>query len=434
MIAAALTLLQLQAAPPPPPPQDSLPQVTLAEALRRASRLDPGYVSALGQVGDAAWGRRSARLAFLVPSISFQSSATRYSTEFFNIGTGQLATQIVDAQLSGTYDVFRGGAKIFGLRQADAELDAAEADELAERFRSALDTESDYYAVLAERELTRVARERVRRADEQLAVARARVLAGAAVQTDSLQLLLELTRARVELLRQEAQLKVARLQLGRRVGTAGPVDAAPLDTLPAPAIPLTEVEVAQEALSRSPRSVAARADARAAGAAVASARGGYLPNVTLFGQISSFDDRFFPNATTRSAAGLRISVPIWNNAQREIQLSRAKTGRDAAEAERQDEELAVQRDAVEALLNYNTARAATELAQEGVAVAGENLRVQQERYRAGATTIIDLITAQVALAEAEAGVVQARHATRLALAGLEAILGRRLFEEPGREP
>ena len=62
-----------------------------------------------------------------------------------------------------------------------------------------------------------------------------------------------------------------------------------------------------------------------------------------------------------------------------------------------------------------------------VSVAGENLRVQTERYRSGATTIIDLITAQVGLAEAEAGLVQARFAIRLALAGVEAILGRRLF-------
>jgi len=33
----------------------------------------------------------------------------------------------------------------------------------------------------------------------------------------------------------------------------------------------------------------------------------------------------------------------------------------------------------------------------------------------------------VSLSEAEAGLVQARYATRLALSGLEAILGRRLF-------
>ena len=60
-------------------------------------------------------------------------------------------------------------------------------------------------------------------------------------------------------------------------------------------------------------------------------------------------------------------------------------------------------------------------------VAQENLDVQQNRYRAGATTILDLLSAQVSLSEAEAGLVQALYATRLSLAGLEAILGRRLF-------
>ncbi len=80
---------------------------------------------------------------------------------------------------------------------------------------------------------------------------------------------------------------------------------------------------------------------------------------------------------------------------------------------------------------YETARAQGELARQAVLVSRENLRVQGQRYRAGATTILDLITAQVSLAESEADLVQARYATRLALAGLEAILGRRLFDRVG---
>jgi outer membrane protein TolC len=53
--------------------------------------------------------------------------------------------------------------------------------------------------------------------------------------------------------------------------------------------------------------------------------------------------------------------------------------------------------------------------------------MQELRYRSGASTILDLLDAQVSLAEAEAGLVQARYQSRLALAQLEAILGRRLF-------
>ena len=143
----------------------------------------------------------------------------------------------MDATIDARLNLFSGLSKFNDLSQSQAEVQGARANELGARFESALLTESDYYDVMAQRELTRVATDRVRRAEEQLAIARARVVSGAAVQTDSLQLLLELTEAQVELLRQEARLKVARHQLGRRVGFPGPVDAVALDTLPAPALP-----------------------------------------------------------------------------------------------------------------------------------------------------------------------------------------------------
>jgi outer membrane protein len=422
-----LLLAALQTAVAGPAVVDSLPQVTLAQALRLGTRLEPGYVSALGQVRDASWRRRAAFAVFVLPSVTAQLSTTRFSSEFFNIGTGQPASQIVQAQLIANYDLFRGGAKFFELARARAEFEQAEAGEVEARFRNALLIESDYYDVLAEQELNRVAEERVRRATEQLAVARARVLSGAAVQTDSLQLLLELTRARLELLRQRSALTVARLQLGRRIGADGPVAAVALDTGPAPALTLTADQAVSAALDDGPTYRGARAGARAAAAGLRAGWGLYLPTVSLNAQFTAFDDRIFPNATTRRALGFVVSLPLWNNGQREIQLAQARTQREVALAVERDTERAVRRDVVEAYEAYNTARASAGLSAEALLLAQENLRVQQQRYQAGATTILDLVTAQVSMAEAEAGVVQARYATRLALAGLEAILGRRLF-------
>lgn len=423
MIVQLIAALQLFATVP----QDTVPRITLTEALERAARLDPNYVSASRQIADAEWGRRAAIAAFVIPAVSAQLNATWYSSEAFNIGTLQPASNIVDAGLEARLNLFAGLSKFNELTRASAELERTRASELEARFQTALLTESDYYDVIAQRELTRVATERVGRAEEQLAVARARVVSGAAVQTDSLQLLLEVTEARVALLRQEAQLKVAQFQLARRVGAPGPVDATQLDTLPAPALPISEQDAILEAVGESPQILAARQSQRAAEADVRSARGTYLPSVDLFGRIASFDDSFFPTATTRSAIGISISLPIWDGARREIALSRAVTVRDIARAVRTDLELAVRRDIVQAYEAYEAARAAADLASQAVVVARENLRVQQERYRAGATTIIDLLTAQVSLSEADAGLVQARYATRLALSGLEAILGRRLF-------
>jgi outer membrane protein TolC len=414
----------LQAAAP-----DSLPLVSLEEALQRGTGLDPSYVAALGGVRDAGWQRTAALTAFIVPAVTVQTSATWFSSETFNIGTGQRSSKIVQAQATASLDLFRGGQRIFDLQRRRAEFESAEASEVETRFRTALFIKADFYDVLAQQELLRVSEERVRRAQEQLAVARARVLTGAAVQTDSLQLVLELTRARVDLLRQQSAVRVARLQLGRRIGVPYPVGAVPLDPTPPPTAPLSEEDAIAEALGTGPTVRGARADQRAAEAGFKSAWGLYLPAVTLNGQLVGFDDHFFPNATTRSAFGVTISLPLWNNAQREITLSRARTARDVARAARADTELGIRRDVVEAYEAYTTARAAFDLASEAVTVARENLRVQDERYRAGATTIIDLVTAQVDQAAAEAGLVQARYTTRLALAGLEALLGRRFTME-----
>ena len=54
--------------------------------------------------------------------------------------------------------------------------------------------------------------------------------------------------------------------------------------------------------------------------------------------------------------------------------------------------------------------------------------MQRVRYAEGATTILDLLEAQVGLSEAEASLVQARYAAQLSLARIEALLGRRVFE------
>ena len=68
------------------------------------------------------------------------------------------------------------------------------------------------------------------------------------------------------------------------------------------------------------------------------------------------------------------------------------------------------------------------MANTAVIVANENYRIEDVRYREGATTILDMRAAQISVGEAEAALVQSRYSTRLALARIEALLGRRLIE------
>jgi len=430
LLVAVQTTVSLASVPAPQASalvRDTIPVVSLAEALESAAQVDPNYVSALRQVGDAAWVRRSAWSAFLLPSVNFQWSLSQFSPEQFNIGTNETTDRLTTFALSGSYDVFRGGAKFHELAGSNAGVDGAAAGELQARYQTALATESDYYDVIAQRQLLTVSEERVRRATEQLSVARARVLSGAAVQTDSLQLLLELTRAQVDELVQRSTLKISRLQLGRRIGRDGPVDAAQPDVIQFQDLPLSLSSAVEEATKTSPGLLLARAQQRLAETAFKTERASYLPSLSLFATYQAFDESLIPSATNRTVIGASLSLPIFDGGARELRVFRAGTARRVADAAAADAQRAAARNVTEAYETHTTARASSVLAERGVTVASENLRVQTERYTRGATTIIDLITAQVDLAEAESGLVQARFATRLALAGIEAILGRRLF-------
>ncbi len=417
-------LLALQVAAP-----DSLPQVTLAQALERAARLDPNYVSALGQVDNAVWARRSAFSVFIVPAVTLQADATQTNPAGFNFLTLTREPNQVTAQVTARYDLFTGGQKLAELSRSAAALEGAHAGELVARFATALLTESDYYAVLADRELARVAQDRLRRARQGLSVARARVQSGAAVQTDSLQFLLEQNRAQVGALQQEAALRESRLQLGRRVGGAGPVDAVPLDTVLMAELPLRLADAIAQAAEQGPQYRVARANERAARAAFRGRLGDYLPHASVTGNALGFDNRFFPTFYKRTSLTLTVSFPLWDGGRRELALSQARVSRDVAQAIRTDMDRAVLHDVTAAYDAYVTSRATYVLAVQGLAVARENYRVQDSRYRAGSTTILDILDAQLGLSEAEATLVQARYGTRLALAGLEAILGRRLFTD-----
>ncbi|HEV8196536.1 MAG TPA: TolC family protein [Gemmatimonadales bacterium] len=425
MIALLLAVLVAPSAAAP----DSLARVTLSEALSRAARLDPEYVRALGQVDNAAWARRAAMCAMVLPSISVGTDYTNFSVSQFNVGTGAQAQTSATARIDARFELFTGFRKVSDLTRTRADLESAQAGEQQQRFTTALLTEADYYAVLSGRELLEVERDRVSRAEEQLVVARARVVSGAAVQTDSLQILLELSRARIGLLQEEARLRVARLQLGRRVGIPGGVDAVALDSAPAPDLPLSLVDAMSQALEQGPEYRVARANQRSAEAFLRARRSVYLPQATISANTVTFGDKFYPHGLTRSSMTISVSLPLWDNAQRELTVSRARAARDVAQATREDLERAAESDVTAAYDAYETARATSDLAAQGLIVARESYRVQQARYRAGASTILDLLDAQAGLTEAQAEVVQARYAARLALAGLEAILGRRLFSD-----
>jgi outer membrane protein TolC len=406
---------------------NTIPVVGLQAARERALAIHPASIAARGDLDVAAWQRRSALTDLITPNISANTSFASFSDPFMNPGTGSVTGQATSATIQANYTIF-GRGKFAAVKRARASLDRAAAGETAAEYNITLATDAAYYSVLADQELRRVAQARLERAQEQLSVARSRAQAGYSIATDSLQLVIEVNKARLDMLRRDSALTVSRLRLGSTIGLSSAVDAAPIDSAISAELPFTVEQAIAELRTRGPSLIVARANEKSAEAALSFEREAYLPEISVGAQIGTYDTELFPSAFNRSQFNVQVSLPIWNGGLRELSVARARADKNVAKAQREASERQAAEQMAGAYNGYNTARSATELAQIGIVAATENYRVQRARYREGSTTILDLLEAQVQLSEAESQLVQSRYAARLALAQVEALLGRRVFD------
>ncbi|HEV8303774.1 MAG TPA: TolC family protein [Gemmatimonadales bacterium] len=405
-------------------------EVTLQEAITRALLVQPAMVQARGDQRNAGAALRASAGAFL-PTVSSSGSASRAGGTRFNAQTNQIVTAPASTTFSGglsaSLEVFDGFRRFADRSASAATDDAAEAGVVNQRFQVTLATKQAFYNALANEELVRVAQSQVRRAQQQLQISVEKLRAGSATRSDSLRSTVDYGTARIALLQAQANLATAQANLGRQIGVDQPVRAVPDSALPA--LPDTAA-LRASALERAPQVDQADAQARAAGAQVGVSRAAYFP--TFSASVSnSFSGSEAPWSSTSSyLSGWRVSLSgswtLFNGLSRERQLTTAIVARDVARARAADTRRQVSAQLTQQLAAMATTYEKITIGQANVAAATEDLRVQNERYRVGAATILDLLTSQTALTTAEKDLVQARFDYLIARAQVEALVGRAL--------
>ena len=99
---------------------------------------------------------------------------------------------------------------------------------------------------------------------------------------------------------------------------------------------------------------------------------------------------------------------------------------DVANATLRDAELGAQELLVQFVAALRTARERINVQNVTISAAEEDLRVQQQRYALGASTLLDVLTSQTALNQARLALIQARYDYRVARAQIETVIGRPL--------
>jgi outer membrane protein TolC len=431
-----LLILALMAAASPlaaQSPDSTRPTVTLEEAIALSLRTQPGVIQAQAAVNNASARVRSAKGAWL-PSLDLSATGNQnYSGVPSRVdpNTGLAvgsSSGSINTSLRSSITLFDGFQRSADSKSARASETAADASLVNARYQQRLTTTNQFLDARAAAELVSVRQASVNRAEEQLKVSINKLNAGSATRSDSLRSRVTLGTAQLQLIQAQASLATAEAGLARLIGVTGRVAAADDSSFShVMTTPLDTAALRTEAEAASPQVQAAQANAAAARAGITSARSGYWPTLSLSGNLglsgsSSRDYSFYDSR----GASLSLSWPIFNRFQREQSINSAENASLTAEAQAADAARQVSASLTSQLATLDAARTQIEITQVSVRAAEEDLRVQQERYRLGASTIVDILTSQEALDQAEVDAVNARFSYLRAKAQIEALIGRSL--------
>jgi outer membrane protein len=439
---AAVLVAGLIGAPQLAAQQDTAPQVrtvTLDQAVDLALQTQPAVIQAEGNL-DVAHANQRAALGNFLPSINANSSVSQNSSNRFNSATQQIVSAPPSTSYSGglsaSLTLFNGFARIAQRRSANATAASADASLTSQKFQVILQTKQAFFNALAAVDLVSAAQTQLERAQRQLQVSKDKLAAGSGIRSDTLSATVDVGNAELALLNAKAQQATAEANLARLIGVEGSVRATGQPALPDLST-LDTAALRQEAVSASPTVQAAEAQARAAGAAVAVTRAQYFPSLTASYRQSwagtQTSSGIIPNPVNWPGTlnntwslSLGLSWPLFNGFTREANMTQSTAARDLAVAQAADARRQANANFTQQLAGLEAAAQQVTIAQASRAAADENLRVQQERYRLGAATIVDVLTAESSLAQAEVSLVQARLAVLTAKAQIEAIIGREL--------
>jgi outer membrane protein TolC len=406
--------------------------VTLGEAIARSNRVQPRVVQAEGTLRNADMRVKTAKGSFL-PNLTANGSGSSSYNEVARANTsGDLqppgSIGNLNASLSSTLEIWDGFRRSNDLKSARANNDAAEAGLRDASFQQALTTTNQFFDALAARKLVEVRQASLRRAEEQHKISVAKLQAGAATRSDSLRSFVGVGTAQLQLVNQMSTLATAEANLGRLIGESGRVEATDDSAFYRLLATVDTAALRAEALSASPTVISSEANVRAADASYKSAKSPYWPslNLTANGSLAGNSERNNYAMLSNRSISLGVQWQLFNRFTREQNVETQAVNADIARANYEEARRAVQANITQRTTELEAARLRIEITQRSLEAAREDLRVQQERYRLGVSTILDVLTTTEALTQAEVDQVNSRFDYLRAKAAIEAIIGRSL--------
>jgi outer membrane protein len=403
----------------PPDLGQRITALTLAEVVDLGLRNNPATRLSWANARAAAAAYGSARGAYL-PTIDGDVTGTRLKT-VASQGRSAVTQSVLSPSLSLTYLLFDFGGRSGSIGAARNALLAADYTHNATLQSVVLQIQTAYFQYIANRALLASQYTTLAEARTNLAAAEERNRVGVATIADVLQAKTAASQAELTAETTEGNLQTARgalaLSLGLPANLPYDVDSAAGQVPVAVLADSVDTLIAGAVQSR-PDLAAARAEFEASRAQISVARAKRLPSLTLNGTGGRTYTTTLPQGGNNYVVSLGLSIPIFAGVSRLYDQREAVAQADAAGARA---DLLGQQVVFQVFSSYyalRTANRRVRTSEDLIASARQSNEVALGRYKAGVGSVLDLLSAQSALADARAQQVLARLEWNTSLAQL----------------
>jgi outer membrane protein len=337
-----------------------------------------------------------------------------YTTE-----TIALAATTTDT-LAGTASLalFRGGAISGSIGQATAQYAAAVASAEATRADTVARVTEAYFTLAAARADDQVAADALAVQEQNVALAKKRVDAGASPRAYLLQQQLSEANARTNKIDADNAVTVANAALLDVLDLTSGTAIVPTEALERtyPVFALDELQ--KQAHEQRPELRAAQSAVEAAAFAVRIARSGWFPTVAVNATESNTRPAVLGAPQPQLVATLLATWRLFDGGLTLGNVQAAQAGVDEANLQLEGLRKNIDLDVEQSYDDYEAALARIDAAKSAKAIAAENARVAKLRFANGVGTALELSDATVQDTQAQSGYIRAQARARIALATL----------------
>jgi len=415
--------------------------LTLPEAVSMALGNNPLHKAAIADTHVSAAVFREARSA-LMPKLMFAESAVRGNDPVFvfssrlrqqNFTPADFALNRLNtptpisnfsSRFSGEWNLFDGLQSWLGVSRArdmqqavEQQLDRADQELVYQTVQA-------YFGVLLAQRQEQVAEDALETAQAIEASSRARVESGMVVDSDLLSAQVVTSRRKQELIQAQNALALAGAQLSIALGMPADTAYDPQETLQERRFPAeTAAELEAKALDRRPDLKRVELERSAQAKSLSMAKGALAPRLNIFGSWETDSPSPGWNGGNNWIAGAELQFDLFDGNGKRSRIAREKATQERAVAVRDAYRDEIRLEVRKAYYEYDAARRQVAVARGAITQAEESLRINQNRYDGGLSTVSDLLQVEEAAHRAKADYWQAVYRVQTSYAGVELATG-----------